>query len=188
MSFLNGHLLVASPRMLDSFFTRTVILLLAHSEDGAAGLVINRPTEATVSDLSKSIFKGSFAWDKSISLGGPVSGPLVVLHQESQFADHEVVQGVYSTVEDSKVRRALKSRVDPSVVAINYSGWGPGQLEKELGEDSWEVLPATAPLVFPGGDVDLWKFSVQQIRSRQLHSLVNLREVPAAPRSGPPSR
>ena len=86
MSSLNGYLLIASPRMLDSFFTKTVVLLLAHSEEGAAGLIINRPTEATVSDLSRSIFKGSFAWDKPISLGGPVSGPLVVLHADEDVA------------------------------------------------------------------------------------------------------
>lgn len=168
--------------MVDSFFSKAVILLLAHSEEGAAGLVINRPTEATVTDLSRSIFKGSFSWDKAISLGGPVSGPLVVLHREPDFADHEVVGGLYSTVEDSKVRRALKGRVDPSVVAINYSGWGPGQLEAELRDDSWEVLLATPDLVFPRRDQDLWKTALQQVQSQKLHSLINLREVPDDPR------
>ena len=181
MSFLNGHLLIANPRMLDSFFTKSVILLLAHSAEGAAGIVLNRPTEATVSDLSGSIFQGSFSWDKPISLGGPVSGPLVLLHQEAQHADHEVITGVYSTVEDIKVRQVLKNRIDPSVVAINYSGWGPGQLENELREDSWEVLPASAELVFPEEAIDLWKSALQQVQSRKLFSLVNLREVPKNP-------
>ncbi len=181
MASLNGQLLIASPRLEDSFFGKAVILLLAHSEDGAAGLMINRPTEATVSDLSKSIFKGSFSWDKSISLGGPVSGPLIVLHQAARFADHEVITGVYSTVEDTKVRQALKHRVEPCVVAINYSGWGPGQLEKELEDDCWEVLSATADLVFSYHGVDLWKAAHQQAQSLKLYSLVNLREVPANP-------
>ncbi len=182
MSSMNGHLLIAGPRMLDSFFTKAVVLLLAHSEEGAAGLVINRPTEATVTDLSRSIFQGSFSWDKAISLGGPVSGPLVVLHREEGLADHEVVKGVYSTVEDGKVRRTLKSRVDPSLVAINYSGWGPGQLESELRDDSWEVLLATPDLVFPSQDLDIWKTASQRVRSQKLHALVNLREVPDDPR------
>ena len=181
MFSLNGHLLIASPRMLESFFTRTVVLLLAHSDEGAAGLVINRPTDATVSDLSRSIFKGSFTWNKSISLGGPVSGPLVVLHQESSFADHEVVAGVYSTVEDDKVRRALRNRADPSVIAINYSGWGPGQLEAELRSESWEVLPATSSLVFPEEPIDLWREALRQVRSQKLQSLINIREFPENP-------
>ena len=181
MSSLNGHLLIASPRLQDSFFTKSVILLLAHSDEGAAGLVINRPTEATVSDLSESIFKGSFAWEKSISLAGPVSGPLVVLHQESRFADHEVVPGVFSTVHDSKVRQALKSRVEPSVVAINYSGWGPGQLEKEMEDDSWDVIPATPALIFAGLEFDLWKAASRQVHTQKLHDLVNIREFPDHP-------
>ena len=181
MSSLNGHLLIASPRMLDSFFTKTVVLLLAHSEEGAAGLIINRPTEATVSDLSRSIFKGSFAWDKPISLGGPVSGPLVVLHAEEDVADHEVVDGVYSTVEDDKVRTALERRAEPSVIAINYSGWGPGQLEREIDDDSWEVLPATADLVFPEAHVDVWREALQRAQSLKLQEMVNLRGVPENP-------
>ena len=182
MLSLNGNLLIASPRLRGSFFAKNVILLLAHTEEGAAGLVINRPTEATVSDLSRSIFNEPFVWDKPIWLGGPVSGPLVILHQEVQFADHEVVPGVFSTVEDRKVRQALQDRVDPAVIAINYSGWGPGQLEKELAEDSWEILPATADLVFPPSGVDLWELTFQRVQKQILHSLVDLREVPADPR------
>lgn len=182
MPFFNGYLLIASHRMQDSFFSKSVVLLLAHSEEGAAGLMINRPTEATVSDLSHSIFSHSFDWEKPIWLGGPVSGPLVVLHGESRLADHEVVPGVFSTVEDTKVRQALKRRVDPSIVAINYAGWGPGQLEKELLDDSWEVLPATEQMVFAHPQVDLWRMTFQQARSQKLLSLVNIREVPEDPR------
>ncbi len=181
MASLSGYLLIASPRMLDSFFTKSVVLLLAHSDEGAAGLIINRITEATVTDLSKSIFQGTFAWDKPISLGGPVSGPLIVLHRTSQYADHEVVPGVFSTVEDIKVRRALKNRIEPCVVAINYAGWGPGQLEQELRDDSWEVLPATAELVFDHSGPDVWKVALQQVQSQKLHSLINLPEVPENP-------
>ncbi len=92
-----------------------------------------------------------------------------------------MVEGVFSTVEDAKVRRALKSRVDPAVIAINYAGWGPGQLEREQEDDSWEVLPATRDLVFPAADVDLWKTALQQVQSRKLHDLVDLREVPENP-------
>ena len=181
MSSINGHLLIASPRMLDSFFSKAVVLMLAHSDEGAAGLVINRPTEATVSDLSKSIFQGSFTWDKPISLGGPVSGPLIVVHREADLADQEVIGGVYSTVEDLKVRRALKNRVDPSLVAINYAGWGPGQLEGELADDSWEVIAATHELVFPLQGQDIWNQALRQARSQKLHSLVNIREIPENP-------
>lgn len=164
-----------------SFFSKSVILLLAHSDEGAAGLMINRPTEATVSDLAQSIFQKSFQWDKPIWLGGPVSGPLVLLHQDPRLADHEVVPGVYSTVEDAKVRQGLRRRVDPSIIAINYAGWGPGQLERELSEDSWEVLEATDRMVFPQPGTDLWKVALQQVQTLKLRSLVELPEVPDDP-------
>lgn len=181
MTSLNGHLLVASPKLVDTFFHESVILILAHSDEGAAGLVINRPTEATVSDLSESIFQGDFTWNKSISLGGPVPGPLVVLHSRSRLADQEVCPGVYSTIEEEKVRDALRARLDPSIVAINYSGWGPGQLERELSEDSWEVVPAAADLVFSPPKQDLWREATRRARSLKMQSLFNLPGFPDDP-------
>ncbi len=181
MLSLKGHLLIASPWLLDSFFSKSVVLLLAHSKNGAAGLVINRPTEATVSDLSQAIFKHSFIWDKMISLGGPVAGPLVVLHQDADSADHEVTPGIFSTVEDTRVMEVLRRRLDPSIIAINYAGWGPGQLEKEMELDTWETLPATSDLIFCHSSAELWKSALQEVNSRKLRTLVRIPEIPADP-------
>lgn len=181
MSYLDGNLLIASPQMPDSFFSKSVILVLSHTEHGAAGLIINRPTEATVTDLAKQIFQDPFDWQKPIWLGGPVSGPLVLLHREASYADHQVISGVYSTVEDSKVRQVLRLRLDPSLVIINYAGWGPGQLEREILESSWETVPASFSLIFPPENMDIWKHSLQQARAQKLLSLVNIREIPEDP-------
>ena len=88
MNSLKGHLLIASPDLDAPFFTRTVILMLEHGAEGALGVVINRPTEATVTDIAQKIFEDEpFEWDKTISLGGPVAGPLMVIHTDEEQAD-----------------------------------------------------------------------------------------------------
>ncbi|WP_435006704.1 YqgE/AlgH family protein [Tundrisphaera lichenicola] len=181
MQSLKGQLLIAAPSLTSSFFRRTVILMLDHTEEGAAGVILNRPTEATVTHIAETIFSESFNWDKSLSLGGPVSGPLMILHEVEEQSDLEIFPGLFNAVEISKVRDLILSRTEPSMILANYSGWGPGQLEGEFGVDSWLTLPATREYVFWEGTGDLWDTVVKAVNARQLSDFLGLREVPSDP-------
>lgn len=181
MNSLKGQFLIASPDLLTPFFTRTVILMLEHGEDGAMGVVVNRPTEATVADIAEQVFEEPFAWDKPIGLGGPVPGPLLALHSVEDLADREVVPGVYSTVEATKVQQLILGQVAPSLILANYAGWGPGQLEGEFGEDSWLTLPATPEYVFWEGPKDLWEVVVKAVNARKLSEFLGIRDLPRDP-------
>jgi putative transcriptional regulator len=181
MRSLKGHLLIASPSLLASFFTKTVILMLDHSEEGAAGVVLNRPTEATVSDIAETVFAEPFDWDKPLNLGGPVSGPLMVLHEVEELSDQEVMPGLYNSVEMEHVRQAVMDRTEPSMILANYAGWGPGQLESEFDVDSWLTLPATRDYVFWTEDEELWDVVVKAVNARKLSEFLGLRGVPSDP-------
>ncbi len=181
MKSLKGHLLIASPTMESSFFSRTVILMLEHNADGAAGVVLNKPTEAKVSDVAETVFSEPFTWDKPLHLGGPVPGPLMVVHQVEEMGDGEVIPGVFHAVEESKVRAVVRGRVEPSLIIVNYSGWGPGQLEGEFGVDSWLTLPASLDHVFWSNDRDLWDVVVKEVNARKLSDFLGLRAVPTDP-------
>ncbi len=181
MRSLKRHLLIASPSLDDSFFRRTVILMLDHSEGGAAGLVLNRKTEAALADVAETIFGAPFDWDKALYLGGPVPGPLMVLHTDEALADQAVLPGVFHSVESAKVREVLLGRPSPSLLIANYSGWGPGQLESEFGVDSWLTLPATAEHVFWDDPRPLWDVVVREINARKLSEFLKLREIPPDP-------
>ena len=181
MQSLKGHLLIASPSLEGSFFARTVILMLDHDEEGAAGVVLNRPTEATVSDVAESIFSAPFDWDKPLNLGGPVDGPLMVIHRMEDLADQEILDGVFNSVEVGKVREVVEARAEPSLIVVNYSGWGPGQLEGEFGVDSWLTLPATAEHVFWDEARDLWEVVVKGVNARKLSEFLGIKEVPPDP-------
>lgn len=183
MKTLQGHLLAAAPGLLDPNFRKTVLLMLAHSADGAVGVVLNRPTEATVEKLSEEVFSEAIDWDKPIHLGGPVPGPLMILHAEEEFSDQEILPGVYSTVDSEKIQDLLKRRVEPCLVIANYAGWGPGQLESEMDEGSWLTLPACVEHVFePDGDgEDFWESVRGQFQTVRLTDLLGVREQPSDP-------
>jgi putative transcriptional regulator len=181
MQTLKGHLLVATPYLQSPIFTRSVILMLEQNEEGAIGLILNQPINVTMTDLSGKIFVEDFEWNKPISLGGPVSSSLMMLHGNGDLADEEVIPGVFITTEASKVQELIQQRPEPSLVLANYSGWGPGQLDGELRRDSWLTLPATIDHVFWTGERELWKVAVSQSRTKMLTELLGVREVPAEP-------
>jgi putative transcriptional regulator len=174
MNSLKGHLLIATPQLLTPAFARSVILMLEHGEDGAMGVILNQPLSTTVTDLAGKIFEDDFDWDKPLHLGGPVPGPLMVLHALEGLADREVLPGVYHTIEAALVQEVIRRRPEPSLVVANYSGWGPGQLEGEFGWDSWTTLPATPEHVFWSGEKELWQAVVNQVHARTLSEFLKL--------------
>lgn len=180
MNSLEGHLLIATPELLGPMFARSVILMIDHGEGGAMGVILNRPTEATVADLPAEVLGEEVAWDKTLHLGGPVPGPLMLLHADPELADREVVPGVYLTLDADKAREVIARRAEPTRIVVNYSGWAPGQLEGEFGEDSWLTLPATAGHVF-GEAANLWASVVGQVQARKLSEFLGVRVVPPDP-------
>jgi putative transcriptional regulator len=181
MPSLKGHLLVATPQLVAPIFSRSVLLMLEHTEQGAAGVILNRPTDATITDISERIFRERFEWDKPMNLGGPVPGPLMVLHTLGDLADQETIAGVYNTVDSDKIQRLVRRKAEPSLIVANYAGWGPGQLEGEIEEDSWFSVPASVRYVFWDGEADLWDAAIKQVKATRLSRLLGLRAVPDDP-------
>jgi putative transcriptional regulator len=182
MNSLKGHLLIAAPSLLAPFFTRSVILMLEHNEEGALGVVLNRPTEATVTDISEQVLQEHVEWGKPINIGGPVPGPLMVIHTDEDLADQEVLAGVFSSIDAAKIQQIVRRKADPSLILANYAGWGPGQLEGEFGVDSWLTLPATVEHIFWDDATDLWDVVVKEVKAKTLADFLGIRDVPPDPR------
>ncbi len=157
MESLRGQLLIASPVIVDPNFRRTVVLIAEHGDEGAMGVVLNRPSETLVQDaaspLEVLVEPGSL-----IFTGGPVEPAAVVVLAE--FDDPDEAATV--VVDDVGFMRSDADPVDAgdrmrrARVFAGYAGWGGGQLEAELEGEAWIVEPATPDVVF-AEDVDgLW--------------------------------
>ena len=160
MHSLRGQLLVAGPALLDPNFHRTVVLLGEHGEDGAMGLVLNRSSDVTVADavppLADLVGDGAI-----VHVGGPVQPQAVVVladfvepHRASALV-LDTIGFLPGDVDDETDLGELRS----VRVYAGYAGWGAGQLEDELDEQSWVVLPAHPSDVFTNVPDALWSRS-----------------------------
>jgi len=162
MESLKGQFLVASPHLLDPNFIRTVVLMIHHTEDGAFGVVLNRPAENTVRELWEKVGVGHCESEERIHVGGPVPGPLMAVHADSGAAELEIAPGLYFAVQRENLERLVSQNAHPFRLFVGHAGWAAGQLEKELEQGAWLTTPATVELVF-GDPFALWKRMARQI-------------------------
>jgi len=154
---LRGHLLVASPALLDPNFRRTVVLVTEHTDDGAAGLVLNRPSlvgvSAAVPQLEELVEEDEQVW-----MGGPVQPEAVLVLGEFLDPDEAAVPlfeslGFPSLDEPEEIVPATTRRR----VFAGYAGWGAGQLEEEVANEDWILEPALADDAFTDEPEELWR-------------------------------
>lgn len=153
---LKGQLLLASPALFDPNFRRTVVLVTEHTEEGAAGLVLNRPSETAVADAVPDLLPLVTDDEERVYVGGPVQESAVLVLAEFEDPDEAALLvvddvGFVPGDGDFDLLAGATRRVR---VFAGYAGWGPGQLEAELEESSWIV--GSSPELFAEPDEDLW--------------------------------
>jgi len=156
MENLKGQLLISSGGLYDPNFRHTVVLIGEHDENGALGVVLNRPLDVPVQQavppLSELVDQG-----EPVFQGGPVQPEGVVLLAEFTHPDQADLP-VFGNVGFlmGEVDADVKWQVVQARIFAGYSGWGPGQLERELAENSWIIDPARDEDVFTGEPELLW--------------------------------
>jgi putative transcriptional regulator len=180
MQFLKGHLLVSVPDLLDPNFLQSVTLLVEHTDEGALGLVLNRPTTNNIGEIWEQLTQRPCELDSLIHQGGPCEGLLSVLHCEPKLACSTVFEGLYFTQEPDRIEQLIDQKVRPARFFVGYAGWGPGQLEAEFADGSWLTTPALVDDIF-SDEEELWK----QLRTRISHTrwwnALKIRNVPDDP-------
>lgn len=157
MESLKGKLLISSGGLFDPNFRHTVVLVGEHDANGAVGVVLTRPLDAKVADVVP-LLAGLVPPGESLFEGGPVAPDQAVLLAEVArpgLLDVPVLDAVGFLTGD--VSAALRPAVLRARVFLGHAGWGPGQLEAELAEDSWIVEPATPDDAFTPEPGTLWR-------------------------------
>jgi putative transcriptional regulator len=177
---LQGHLLIATPELAEPF-TRSVVLLVRHGEEGALGLILNRRTSASLKDAWAKLSEVPCHRDAPLFLGGPCDGPLMALHSQEFLLETEVLPGLYFCAGKDKLER-LAAQDDDSRVKFfaGYAGWSPGQLEHEIARGSWSVMPAKADHAFWHED-EIWTRASRFVADAAWRSALGIKHTPPDP-------
>lgn len=155
MQSLQNHFLIAMPNLEDPNFNESVTYVCQHDELGAVGIVINRPGHFTFADIFSRLGIEHDDNESVLSLvltGGPVEPERgFVLHDASE--EFESTIGVGSDISLTASRDVLEAIADGrgpahSLMALGYAGWGAGQLEAEIGANSWLSVEASSAVLF----------------------------------------
>ncbi|MFN2608968.1 MAG: YqgE/AlgH family protein [Acidimicrobiales bacterium] len=176
---LTGRLLVASPAMRDPNFERTVVLVLEHGDDGALGVVLNRPS-------GTDLFEALPRWDALaaaphvVFVGGPVAPSAAICLGRPGGGGHEGCQPLFDGLCSVDLERDPAELARPPAhirVFAGYAGWGPGQVEGEVEAGAWYVLDALPGDALSPQPTDLWA----AVLRRQGGTLALLVNFPADP-------
>lgn len=158
MDSLRGKLILAGPMLKDPNFDRTVVLITEHTEEGAMGLVLNRPSDATIGDAVPDLNWVADA-DDTVYVGGPVAPNGVIVLAEWTDPRKAVVlvdDDLGFVPGDADDPDALATAIRRARVYAGHAGWGPGQLEDELAEEAWIVEAPRREEIFSDDAEGLW--------------------------------
>ena len=158
MNLTPRTLLIASQDLEDPCFKRSVILIVEHTKDHTIGLILNLPLQVTCAEIVDQFELGWHSDDDMVLHGGPVESNLWILHSEGWPFDHNVIfQGLGLSVTKEALSTLCQMRSERVKLFSGYSGWGPGQLQREIEEGSWFMAEADADFIFDTAVPDLWE-------------------------------
>ncbi|SDD96732.1 putative transcriptional regulator [Paracoccus isoporae] len=169
-SDLTGKVLIAMPEMTDPRFAHSVVLVCAHGNDGAMGIVLNKPMEqmrfAKLLEML-GIETGGAVPDLPVRIGGPVEPVRGFLLHPATGAEHEGTMAVGSgleltTTRDMLVELAEGRGPERAILALGYAGWGPGQLDSEIRANGWLTAEMDHDHAF-GDPGEVWLRALQSL-------------------------
>lgn len=178
--YIAGHFLVASRYLCDPNFAQSVVLMIHHNDEGAMGVVINRPSGKSVSEVWDIIGSEPCDRDDLIYIGGPVPGPLLALHKIEEFSQHDVLPGLYVATDKDSLDVLVRRKNDVLRLYSGHAGWSSGQLEGEMEAGGWLWTKATVDDVFADHET-IWKTVTQRIGLEIMAPELNFEHVPPDP-------
>lgn len=158
-----GKLLIATPELADPNFFRTVSLIFHHTDEGAAGVILNRPSDTPLGEVWEDLIDGQY--QQLVHLGGPVDGPLMALHTSLAFAESSILPGVYLSMSRVNLDQLVRQTKHQVKFFTAYAGWGAGQLEAEIRAGGWLIFDCEVEDIFETPE-EIWKIACEKVGNR----------------------
>lgn len=160
---LQHHFLIAMPTLIDSFFYRSVIYICEHNEDGAMGLIINRPTQIMLDELFIHLEIDNISpiiQTTSVLFGGPAQKEQgMIIHDGPQkWVSTKALDDELYLTTSTDILEVVGTPAGPDnfLITLGYAGWEAGQLEQELADNSWLTVGASKAILFETPTEDRW--------------------------------
>lgn len=170
-STLAGKLLIAMPDMSDPRFANTVIYMCAHSDEGGMGLIVNKPQNDV--NFQKLLAQMDIPTapgipEIEVHFGGPVDHQRGFVLHSNDYASEGGTLDVDDTFRMTATLEVLEDIAKGdgpaiSMLALGYAGWGPGQLEHEIGQNGWLTCPATEQIIFGTPNEKKWSAALNEM-------------------------
>ena len=166
-----GAVLIATPKLQDPHFEKSVVLVLTVDQEGCVGLILNRPSPLTCEAVARELELVWSAPQQQLLVGGPVEARgLWFLHLPHSSFDH---QPVTESISVSRSKEAIEALCDAQEQSIRlysgYAGWGTGQLEREVSRGDWWIGVSSHELIFECGYDEVWSEALRLIGVDPLH-------------------
>ena len=165
---LAPSLLLSMPQLVDPNFHKSVVLLCEHAPEGAFGLVVNRPSDISAAESVRLEPPLTDANELPLLIGGPVEPQRgwILTSQPPDDVEHRGVgAGLFLSASPVFLRRVLTTRPFPkrTHVLAGYAGWGPGQLDAEIAESAWLIMPVELDLIFEIPAAAAWEMAIRRL-------------------------
>ena len=163
-----GKILISEPFLPDTFFNRSIVYLTDHSEHGSIGFILNKKLDLKICDA----IEGFESWEESLNMGGPVApDTLHYLHSLGRLIPKsvQVDKNIFWGGDIDTIRELIKTgkvKANQLRFFLGYSGWSPGQLERELKENSWVIASINQDIVMSSRGDDTWKSILRNLKTK----------------------
>lgn len=180
---LAGCLLVAAPSVQDAVFARSVCIVVEHSEEHTIGIMLNRRLAIDTESLLEQLLEGAEKPLNSVShfnFGGPQNGPVLAIHDNQMLAEGGNSQGVYLSAQSETLKKLAQTTPEHCRLFVGHAVWQVSQLETEIINGDWHVLPAVPELVF-ADEYTMWARGIQTVGNTIIQEATGLPHLMAQP-------
>ena len=163
-----GKILISEPFLPDSFFSRSIVYLTDHTDQGSVGFILNKKLDLKICDA----IEGFDGWEEMLNMGGPVApDTLHYLHSLGKIIPKsvQVDKNIFWGGEIDVIRELIKmGKIKNSQIRffLGYSGWSAGQLERELKENSWVIASVKSDIILNNRGDDTWKRVLRSLKNK----------------------
>lgn len=163
--------LIATPKIKDSLFHKSLILLNKINKDYFFGLILNSTMQERASDIWEAINpSASIAHNNKLRMGGPLYGAICVIHKIKKYSEEELFPKTYLSIKPSNIEKILSNKTKPYEMYVGYCAWSPGQLASEIMSGYWWETDADDLMIF-GDNSDHWVLKKEEQNKKMLDKL-----------------